>query len=259
MALGVAAGCTVTAVHVDHGVREGSEDEAALVETYASAIGASFEAATVEVAEGSNLEARLRAARYGVLGSDAATGHTSDDQAETILINLLRGAGLVGLGAMSPGYRHPILSLRRHDTDAVCALLGWRPFRDPSNTDQAFLRNRIRREVLPLLDAVADRDVVPLLVRTAAHLRSASEVIDELAAQVDPTDAKLVAATPAPIVAVVIQRWVREETGDEHPIDAGSIERVRDVAAGNAVAAEVAGGHRVFRSRQRLELEPKSL
>jgi len=246
MALGVAAGCQVSAVHVDHGQREGAEHEAARVEAYAHAIGASFDAATIVVAEGSNLEARMRAARYEVLGVDAATGHTSDDQAETLLINLLRGTGLVGLGAMVPGHRRPILSLRR-----------WTAFEDPSNTDSAFLRNRIRAEVLPLLDAVADRDVVPLLVRTAEHLRGVSAVVEDLASQVDPTDAKLIAATPAPIAAIAIQQWVRAETGDEHPIDAASIERVRDVAAGNAVAAQVTGGHRISRSQQRLELEPK--
>jgi len=257
MALGVAAGCQVSAVHVDHGQREGAEHEAARVEAYAHAIGASFEAATIVVADGSNLEARMRAARYEVLGVDAATGHTSDDQAETLLINLLRGTGLVGLGAMVPGHRRPILSLRRHDTETICALLGWTAFEDPSNTDSAFLRNRIRAEVLPLLDAVADRDVVPLLVRTAEHLRGVSAVVEDLASQVDPTDAKLIAATPAPIAAIAIQQWVRAETGDEHPIDAASIERVRDVAAGNAVAAQVTGGHRISRSQQRLELEPK--
>jgi tRNA(Ile)-lysidine synthase len=259
MALGVASGCRVTAIHVDHGQREGSQHEAARVESYAAEIGASFEAASIEVADGSNLEARMRAARYSVLGADAATGHTADDQAETLLINLLRGAGLVGLGAMSPGYRRPILSLRRHDTEAICALLGWTAFNDPSNEDHVFLRNRIRAEVLPLLEAVADRDVVPLLVRTADHLRSVSVVVDALASQLDPTDAKLIARTPAPIAAIAIQRWIRAETGDEHPVDSGSIERVRDVAAGHAVAAEVTGGHRVVRSQQRLELMVKRL
>ncbi len=254
MALAVASGCQVTAVHVDHGQRPGAADEAARVRTYAESIGAAFEAATVNVESGANLEARMRAARYGVLGPDAATGHTADDQAETMIINLMRGAGLVGLGAMQPGPRRPILSLRRSDTEAICALLGWESFEDPSNTDARFQRNRVRHEIVPLLNDVADRDVVPLLVRSSAHARDAAELLANQADALDPTNAKALAAAPVPIASMAIQQWVRSETGDEHPIDAASIARVLDVARGAAIAAEVTGGWRVSRSQQRLSV-----
>lgn len=254
MALGVAAGCAVTAVHVDHGQRPDGQREARLVEQLATSIGARFESAVVDVSPGANLEARMRSARYEVLGPEAATGHTADDQAETLLINLIRGTGLVGLGAMIPGVRHPILTLRRADTEAVCERLGWQPFIDPSNEDVAFQRNRVRGEVVPLLSDVAGRDVVPLLIRTARHAREAAQALDTQAIELDPTDARALTAAPKSVAVAALQRWIREETGAEHPIDSAAIGRVLDVAAGNAVAAEILGGWRVSRSRQQLSI-----
>ncbi len=254
LALGVAAGCEVTAVHVDHGQRPSGHEEAERVERACADVGAAFESVTVDVAPGSNLEARMRAARYGVLGRDAATGHTADDQAETLVINLLRGTGLVGLGAMSPGPRRPILALRRADTVEICRRLRWESFDDPSNDDSSFQRNRIRHEVLPLLNDVAGRDVAPLLARSAEHARSAAVELARQASELDPTDAKALAEAPQPIAAIALQRWVRDVTGDEHPIDAAAVARVLAVAAGEAVAAEVTGGWRISRSNQRLSL-----
>lgn len=254
MALAVAAGCEVTAVHVDHGQRPTSAGEALLVERYAAAVGAQFESERVTVEPGSNLEARMRTARYNVLGNEAATGHTADDQAETLLINLVRGSGLVGVGAMTPGYRRPILSLRRSDTEAICETLGWDPVLDESNSDPAFLRNRMRHEVIPLLNDVAGRDVAPLLERTSDHARAAAQVLREQAQELDPTDAKQLSAAPPPVAAIAVQDWIRAETGDEYRVDAASVERVLDVARGTSKAAEVTGGWRVHRSKQRLHL-----
>lgn len=255
MALAVASGCDVTAVHVDHGQRPGSEQEADRVARFAEEIGAEFERATVQVAPGANLEARMRAARYDVLGSEAATGHTLDDQAETVLINLMRGSGIRGLGAMQPGPRRPILALRRADTEAICETLGWKPFQDPSNTDPAFVRNRVRRELVPLLNDIAGRDVASLLVRTAAHARSAVAAIEEMAGDLDPEDARALAKAPSAVAASALQDWIQAQTGDDYPIDAASVERVLAVASGDAVAAEVSGGHRISRSAQRLRVE----
>ena len=108
-----------------------------------------------------------RAARLAALPAGALTGHTADDRAETLLVNLLRGAGLDGLAAMAPGPTRPLLALRRADTRRLCAELGLVPVDDPSNDDPRFVRNRVRHELLPLMDSIAGRDTVPLLVRTA--------------------------------------------------------------------------------------------
>lgn len=258
LALGVASGCLVTAVHVDHGQRSSGLEEAARVAGVCRHLGADFEAATVDVAPGSNLEARMRAARHSVLGPEAATGHTADDQAETVIINLLRGAGLRGLGAMTPGPRRPILALRRTDTTEICRRLGWEWFEDPSNADRSFQRNRIRHELRPLLDDIAGRDATPLLVRSAEHARSAVLALAAQAATLDPTDAKALAAAPRAVAALALQDWVRDVTGDEHPIDAAALARLLDVASGRAVAAEVPGGWRISRSAQRLSLSAPS-
>jgi len=254
LALGVASGCTVTAVHVDHGQRSSGSEEADRVDRACRAVGATFESVRVDVQTGSNLEARMRAARYDALGPDACTGHTADDQAETLIINLMRGTGLVGLGAMEPGVRRPILSLRRTDTVEICRRLGWDTFTDPSNDDPRFQRNRVRSELIPLLNDVASRDVVPLLARSAMHAREAAIEFARQAAQLDPTDAKALAEAPPPVAAVAVQQWIRRATGDQHPIDSAAVGRVLDVARGEFVAAEVTGGWRISRSQQRLSL-----
>lgn len=253
LVLAVAAGLEVTAVHVDHGLREGSAAEADLVGALAERFGAAFRAERVEVGDGADLEARARAARRAVLGPDALYGHTADDQAETVLLRLLRGTGPSGLAAMRPD-THPLLGLRRRDTEAVCATLGVEVVSDPSNTDPRFVRNRIRREVLPLLDDVAGRDVVPLLCRLAELSASQVEVLDALAAELDPTDARALTSSPRPVAVAALRQWWLDGTDLEHPPDAAAIARVLEVAAGGAVACDVVGGWRVHRREGRLRL-----
>jgi len=247
LALAVAAGCRATAVHVDHGLRPGSADEADSVAANAARLGAAFEAVRVEVADGPNLEARARAARYAVLPAAVLTGHTADDQAETILVNLLRGSGLDGLAGMGPD-RHPLLGLRRSETRAVCAGLDLPIVDDPSNADPRHRRNRIRHELLPLLDAIAERDVAAVLARQAGALRAEAELLDALAAALDPTDAAALAAAPPALARRAVRRWL----ADPYPPDAAAVERVLAVARGEAVACEVDGGRRIRRSGMRL-------
>ncbi|MDQ3642961.1 MAG: tRNA lysidine(34) synthetase TilS [Actinomycetota bacterium] len=250
LVLATAAGLHVTAVHVDHGLRPGSE--AGLVEDAAARLGARFKAEKVDVAPGPNLEARARAARYAVLPPDVLTGHTADDQAETVLLNLLRGAGLDGLAGMRP-QNHPILGLRGTETEAVCRAEGLTPFTDPTNTDPVHRRNRVRAELLPLLDDIAQRDVVPVLVRQAALLREEADALDALAAALDPTDATALAAAPLALARRAVRRWLAQ--GQEHPPDAATVERVLAVARNEAKAADVGGNRRVARTRNVLRLE----
>ena len=94
------------------------------------------------------LEARAREARYDALPRDVLTGHTADDQAETVLLNLLRGAGTAGLAGIRRD-RRPLLDLRRAETAALCAELGLSPVVDPTNASPAWRRNRVRRELRP--------------------------------------------------------------------------------------------------------------
>ena len=246
--LAVAAGLDVTAVHVDHGLRTGSDGEADVVRAAAEQFGATFRAERVVVEQGPNLEARARAARYGVLPADVCTGHTADDQAETVLLNLLRGAGATGLAGMRSGPNRPLLGLRRTETVALCAALGLDPVVDPSNADPRFRRNRVRHELRPLLDDIAGRDVVPVLCRQADLLRDEADLLAALAAKIDPTDARALREAPVALGRLAIRAWLRAGPATSHPPDAATVERVLAVARLDATAADVGGRWRVTRS-----------
>ncbi len=248
LALAVAAGLSVTAIHVDHGLRQGSAGEARVVAANAASVGAAFRSVRVDVGHGPNLEARARAARYAALPPGVLTGHTADDQAETVLLNLLRGAATDGLSGMRPGPARPLLALRRSETVALCAALDLPTVDDPSNRDPRHLRNRVRHELLPMLQELAGRDPVPLLVRQADLLRDDRDLLDERAAAIDPTDAKALAAAPTALARRAVRRWL---TG-AHPPDLATVDRVLAVARGEALATDIGGNERVTRSRQRL-------
>ncbi len=253
LVLAVASGCAVTAVHVDHGLRAGSAEEAGVVAGAARRFGAAFRSARVELEDGPNLEARARAARLGALGPGAATGHTADDQAETVLANLLRGAGVDGLAGMRRGTTHPLLGLRRAETAALCDRLGLVAVRDPSNEDPRFVRSRIRAELLPLCAAIAGRDVVPVLARQADLLAGDADALAALASLVDPADRRAVAGAPEPMARRAVRAWLTGE--DPHPPPLDAVERVLEVARAERLATEVAGGRRVSRKDGRLVIE----
>lgn len=253
LALAVATGRATTAVHVDHGLRPGSAAEARTVARVCAEWGAAFESRTVQVPDGPDLEARARAARHAVLPDGTMLGHTADDQAETVLIRLLRGTGPSGLAAMRPAL-HPLLRLRRSETESLCAHLGLVPFEDPSNRDPRFTRNRVRHEVLPLLHDVAGRDTVPLLARLAELAGAQADVLDALALLVDPTDAAALAELPPTLAAVAVRSWWRTTTGLDHPPDAAAVARVVAVASGAAKGCDVLGGWSVRRTAGRLRL-----
>jgi tRNA(Ile)-lysidine synthase len=265
LALAAAESLAPVGVHVDHGLRPGSAEEASTVAEHAARIGVTFRAETVVVPQGPNLEARARDARYEALervraelGATAIlVGHTVDDQAETVLLNLLRGSASAGLGGMPVRHGHvvrPLLELRRRETEALCEELGFEPVRDPSNDDRAFQRNWVRHDVLPALSEGAGRDLVPVLARQARVLRDESEYLDSLARAVWPADGPRHAEQLASIPPVLARRAVRCWLGPPPP-SLDEVERVLAVARGERVATEISGGRRVARSRGRIDVD----
>jgi len=264
LALAVDAGLAPVAVHVDHGLRPGSGREADAVASLAVRLGAGFRATHAEVDPGANLEARARTARYDALErarADLGTevvlvGHTADDQAETVLLNVLRGAAASGLSGMARRHGRlvrPLLGFRRTDTGALCEALGLDVLTDPMNDDRTFRRVVLRHDVLPMLSALAARDLVPVLARQADILRSESEYLDDLAGaawpDADPPSARALIALPSPLARRAVRQWLGAP-----PPSSAEVERVLAVAAGGSRAVELAGGRTVRRSGGRLSI-----
>lgn len=186
----------VHAVHVDHGLEAESAVMAGAAVDLAEGCGAPVEvvSASVDAAlvRAKGVEAAAREARYGVLarvteriGATAcALGHTADDRAETVLMNLMRGSGLAGFATMRPRrgmYVRPLLALRRADTEAYCAATGLVPVEDPSNADPRIWRNRVRAELLPLLESLRP-GAVGRIADAAGRLEADADLLDALAA-----------------------------------------------------------------------------
>lgn len=248
--LAYAHGLDITVHHVDHQLREQSHRDVEVITPVTERLGLELVVHVVSVEPGPNLEARARDARYDALPADAMTGHTADDQAETVLINLLRGAGTRGLSAMRPGHRRPLLALRRSDTRQLCSALDIVPVDDETNADPKFLRNRVRGELVPLMNDISQRDIVPLLVRAADMLRDEHDFLEELASTLDPTDARALAVAPLPLARRAVRAWLSHP----YPPDVATVERVLAVARGEILACDVGGGREVRRSKQRLHL-----
>jgi tRNA(Ile)-lysidine synthase len=196
-------GWRLAVVTVDHGLRPGSAADAAFVADHAKALGLPALVRTLGPADlaphrQAGPEGAARAARYGALWPAAdelgcawlATGHTLDDQAETVLLQLLRGAGpdgLAGMAVRSGRLLRPLLRARRAETRACCAAIGlaWRE--DPTNAGDGPLRNRVRQQLLPLLEELRPG-------ATQALARTAALAADERA-WLDPVVAEALAAT----------------------------------------------------------------
>jgi len=229
--LGVRAGL----VTVDHDLQPGSAQRAADVAAWARAAGFDpVEVVTVDVTgRPGGPEAAAREARYAALISTAqryeATvvllGHTRDDQAETVLLALARGAGPRGLAGM-PAARtvggvtllRPLLGIGRAQTAEACLARGLKPWTDPHNTDLSYARARVRRDALPALVAALGPDVIDNLARTADLLAADAEVLDALAAEAADTartgDGTLrvpvLRDLPAALRSRVLHAWARE-------------------------------------------------
>ncbi len=206
------AGLEVVAHNVDHQIRKESSLEADMVEEQLRPLAVKLVRHKVKVNPGPNLEERARQARYSTLPDDISTGHTADDQVETVLYNLVRGGGLKGLGAMELSVRHPILGVRKYETDAICASVGLIPLTDPSNRDPGIVRNRVRNEVIPLLCDVAKRDVVPIIYRTSVLLRKDQEIVSDVLSKFSPNTLKELRECPPHVASMWIRAKVFEVT-----------------------------------------------
>ena len=183
----------LTVAHFDHGWREDSQDDRDFVASMAAMWGYEFH--TARAAEQTpHTESAARAARYAFLRRTAAdtnstaiaTGHTQDDQVETLLLHLLRGSGSRGIGAMrrrDADLARPLLDISRSEIEAYLTRLHLTPRRDPSNEDPRFTRNRLRQQVLPAIDAF-DPAARELLARTADILSEEDRFLDSAIAQV---------------------------------------------------------------------------
>jgi tRNA(Ile)-lysidine synthase len=198
LALAAAArfvGASVGLVTVDHGLQTGSDRRAAELAAWATSTG--FDPVTVETVSVAGRpggpEAAAREARYAALTAAAERlgaaavllGHTRDDQAETVLLALARGAGPRGLSGMPARkglFLRPLLDVARADTRKACAALGLVPWEDPHNNDPAYARSRVRADALPALIEALGPAVMANLARSAELIAADNEELDRVAA-----------------------------------------------------------------------------
>lgn len=228
--------------HFNHGLRgRESGQDARWVRALGQRLGLPVEVGRSDVAhlarkQGQSLETAAREARHAFFREVAARhrtrqvvlAHHADDQAETILANLCRGTGLNGLSGMRSvqplgplTLRRPMLGMDRLVIDHWITDLGLRFREDASNASTEHRRNRLRHEVLPLLDAIYARRVAPLVVRAGTQARLAADHLTELAraALADPAcvdanrrlrlDTVWLTLSPA-VQSLVLRRWLRE-------------------------------------------------
>lgn len=183
----------ISAIHVHHGLQPAADGWANACQQVCEQLGVPLQVCRVQVAAGASLEAAARAARYDAFvarlgdGELLLTAQHGDDQAETLLFRLLRGAGLRGLAGMPVQRRlgagmllRPLLECRRAELERYAAehRLSWQE--DPSNADPRHARNYLRHEVLPRLQQRWPQASMAL-VRSAGHCREAQQLLDELA------------------------------------------------------------------------------
>jgi tRNA(Ile)-lysidine synthase len=201
------------------------------------------------LAGGGNLEERARTRRYELLSQIArrerfrrvATGHTLDDQAETVLHRLIRGSGLGGLAGIHPeradGIVRPLLDVSRRDVLEFLRRRGLRHRTDRSNEGRRFTRNQIRRLVLPLLETEFNPAIKAALGRLADLARDDEAVLDDIAGRGARSlvargglDCATLARLPAALQRRIVRVWLASSRGDVRAIELEHVERVRELA-----------------------------
>jgi tRNA(Ile)-lysidine synthetase-like protein len=253
---------SVRAVHIHHGLPASNQLETA-AKAIADLLGIPLEVRQIRLGRFSEAEARsARYREFDSVGKPAewiVTGHTSDDQAETVLANLLRGAGLDGLAGIPErrgNVARPLLSISRSETRelATLAQLPW--IDDPANLEEGPLRNRIRLELIPQLES----EYNPGLRR---HLAAAAQAIAEGGLVPIPIGEAIPSGwrVPAGVLwalgrtgAISSLRKVVGELRAGYGLDRAEAERVWAVVSGGTSATELTGGLRISRSGPWVEL-----
>jgi tRNA(Ile)-lysidine synthase len=288
-------GWPLVLAHLNHQLRgpESDADEAFVADLHAGLTTAGVPGLTLRChrldvaaaarAAGENLEAAARQLRYRWLAEVArgegmrwvATGHTADDQAETVLHRLLRGTGLQGLRGISPqrpleagvGVVRPLLQARRADLLDCLARLG-QPYRqDSSNASPEFLRNRIRLELLPHLEEHYNPQVAAVLARLAAQVDEVYRLEEEAArallydaerpraGAIVVLDQGRLAAAPRQQVREVFRLvWAREGWPLD-PMTFAAWERLADLVFGGATAVDLPGRIHARRKERVVQLQ----
>ena len=279
-------GFALVAAHLDHGLRPGSADDAAFCHALCEALGVTLRAGTARVRERAGrekggVEQAARRERYSFLrrvrddegASAIAVAHTRDDQAETLLLRLLRGSGSSGLGAMRPRsgeLLRPLLAVPRREVLAYLAERGlaWRE--DPSNRELGFARNRVRHELLPYLEERFNPRVRAALARTAdlaadeaAFVRAAAErALGEAATRANGAlvlDRGVLARAPAAVARVAL-RLALQQSGGLLGVDGGHVERLLRLVTSPAPAGRrlaLPGGRQAVFTHRALRLEKR--
>ena len=251
-------GIRLEAAHFNHNLRgEESRQDAEFVRKFCE-----FHDIPLHFGEGNvtpgkkGLEAAARDARYAFLRSlngTIATAHTADDNAETVLMHLIRGSGLRGLGGVTPksdGLIRPMLDVTRAQVEQFLEENYIRHITDSSNATDEFLRNRLRHHVLPLLKR-ENPSIAVGLSAAAQRIREDAALLDSLAAQLDPADIAALRAAPAPLRRRAIEGFLRRngfpEPSAEHIRQAEQV-----VFSDNPSARVTFGGLTLRRSYDKL-------
>jgi tRNA(Ile)-lysidine synthetase-like protein len=238
------------AVVVDHGLQPGSDQVAAKAAAQCTGLGLE---AHVLAGRSEPGEAAARHLRYALLDQVEGTvllGHTRDDQAETVLLGLVRGSGaraLSGMAAVRGRYRRPLLDLSRATTRQACFEAGLDPWDDPHNDDPSYTRVKVRQ-------LLAGLDLADGLARSARLLREDADALDALAAPED--DVRRLEAMPPALRSRSLKLWAEQQSGQA--VTMAHVDALRALVEDWKGQGPVAlpGGGRVRREQGRLAFGP---